>query len=140
MCILTTHQNFLQQECTSKNLAGLQCCSHWKHYQVLSNILVRWKNKWQIPVSRPWPERTKILSLHASEAHKNWPRDIWCYFNSLNSLQNILRNIYYTSQPHYSLCKKIFDFKTSTFFSQTLLILVIEDEGLIFLFINSSAH
>jgi hypothetical protein len=37
---------FLRKECTSKNLAGLQCCYLWKHYhQVLSNILVRWKYK-----------------------------------------------------------------------------------------------
>lgn len=125
MCILTTHQSFLQQKCTSKNLAGLQCCSLWKHYhQVLSNILVRWENKLQIPV-RPWPERTKILSLHVWEAHKNWPTDIWWNFKSLNSLQNILRNIYYTIHTKYTFCKKIFDFITSTFFSQTLLILLL---------------
>jgi hypothetical protein len=46
VCILTTQKNFFQKECTSKNLASLQRYSLWKHYhQVLSNILVRWKNK-----------------------------------------------------------------------------------------------
>jgi hypothetical protein len=183
---------------TIRTLESLQCSTLWKSCHCVK-IFERW-NKWQIPVSRPWPERMKgnikhaclrsssklthiyLMEFYITECFsKHFKEDLLqetvqfhnfhiLFINNVDTCHlwtspgahpSILCNGYWVSflevkwpvrgvnHSHTSSVKvrervELYLYSPSRpswpILGQTSPLLVTYDEGLIFLFINSSTH